>query len=130
MKLQDAYASERSKGGDWTAIGYKSPAGNNSGTASTTNFQYDAAQTTYNWTAESIVGLNDCEKGKKWYVNYAYADKNGTLNFWASSDDVTNCSGALTPNFKQLSTTTTAIAKASGAETVDEAQNNSGESNP
>ena len=122
VKLQEAYASERNKGGDWNAIGYKSPAGNSTGKSSTSNFEYDATQTTYNWTAKSIVGLNDCAKGKIWFVNYQFEEGSGNIKFWATSDDVTNCSGALTPNFSQLSNTTTAITSAGGAETVEQAQ--------
>lgn len=119
MKLQEAYASERSKAGDWTMIGYKSPAGNTTGKASTTNFEYDAGQDTYNWTAKSEVGLNDCAKGKIWYVNAKYTESTGNVDFYADSDDATNCSTPLTPNFTKLSTTAKfSVAKTESAEDV------------
>lgn len=111
IKMQDVYIHEHSKGGNWSSIGYKSPAGNTTGKASTTNFEYDAAQTTYNWTATSNVSLNDCAKGKKWFVNYSFDDIPHHLKYWASSDDPTNCIASLTPNFNKLSTTNTAITE-------------------
>lgn len=109
VKLQETYLYEQHKGGDWQAIGYKSPAGNASGIANTTTFAYDAAQDTYNWTAVSLVSLNRCPKGKKWFVNYAVENNGQHIKFWASSDDVANCLVPLTPNFNKLSSTTTAI---------------------
>ena len=108
-KLQETYIHEHSKGGTWQAIGYKSPAGNSSGKASTATFGYDAAQSAYNWSAEAIVKLNDCAQGKKWFINFSMDVSSNLVQFWASSDDVTKCSDPLTPNFKHLSTVTAAI---------------------
>ena len=108
-KLQETYIYEQHKAGDWIAIGYKSPAGNASGIASTSNYSYDADQSTYNWTAESIVGLNRCPKGQKWFVNFSLDVGHSQIKFWASSDDVAKCSDPLTPNFKLLSNSATPI---------------------
>ena len=108
-KLQETYIYEQHKGGDWQAIGYKSPAGNASGIANTATFAYDADQGTYNWTAVSLVGLNKCPSGKKWFVNYAIENSGNHVKFWASSDDTEKCLKPLTPNFNKLSNTTTPI---------------------
>ena len=108
-KLQETYIHEHNKGGTWQAIGYKSPAGNSSGKAGTATFEYDANQNAYNWSAEAIVKLNDCAQGKKWFINFSMEVNSNLVQFWASSDDVTKCSEALTPNFKHLSTATAAI---------------------
>ena len=109
IKLQETYIHEYSKGGTWQAIGYKSPAGNSSGKAGTATFEYDATQSAYNWSAEAIVKLNDCAKGKKWFINFSMEVSSHLVQFWASSDDITKCSDPLTPNFKHLSTATAAI---------------------
>jgi prepilin-type N-terminal cleavage/methylation domain-containing protein len=109
IKMQDTYIHEHGTGGSWQSIGYKSPAGNSTGKASTTTFEYDAAQTTYNWTATALVSLNNCEKGQNWFINYASGEAAHHLKYWASSDDAANCIVALVPSFSKLSTTTTAI---------------------
>ena len=44
IKLQDIYSFEHHKGGSWQAIGYKSPAGNSTGKARTSVFEYDHIQ--------------------------------------------------------------------------------------
>ena len=111
IKMQDVYIHEHTQGGTWSNIGYKSPAGNSTGKASTQNFEYDAEQTTHNWTASAIVSLNDCQKGKKWFINYEL-DPPHHMKYWASTDDETNCIAALIPSFSKLSNTTTAITKA------------------
>lgn len=111
IKLLEAYIHEQHKGGDWTSIGYKSPAKNSTGKASTSTFEYDAAQTTYNWTATSITALNECSKGNIWYLNYEFEHDPANIKIWASSSELSKCSGALTPNFSNLSSTTTAITK-------------------
>ena len=111
IKMQDVYIHEHTQGGTWSLIGYKSPAGNSTGKASTSNFEYDAEQTTYNWTATAIVTLNDCQKGKKWFINYEF-DPPHHMNYWASTDDETNCIASLIPSFSKLSTSATAITKA------------------
>ena len=109
IKLQETYIHEHSKGGSWQAIGFRSPGGNSSGKASTATFEYDAAQNTYNWSAEPIISLNDCAKGMKWFVNFSIDAGSNSVFFWASSEDTAKCSDPLTPNFKLLSNTTTAI---------------------
>ncbi|SIN81574.1 type IV pilin protein [Fibrobacter sp. UWB11] len=111
IKMQEAYIHERTQGGTWFNIGYKSPAGNSTGKASTTNFEYDADQTVHNWTAAANVPLNDCEKGKKWFVNYKLNPPHD-MKYWASTDDATNCLASLIPSFRRLSTTETPITKA------------------
>ena len=108
IKLQDAYIHDHTQGGNWFNIGYKSPAGNSSGKASTKNFEYDADQSTHNWTASPIISLGDCAIGKKWFVNYKLNPPHD-MRYWASTDDETNCITALLPNFSKLSNTTTAI---------------------
>ena len=109
IKMQDAFIHERHKGGTWQVIGYKSPAGNESGRASTSTFEYDADQGTYNWTASNVVGLNSCAQGKKWFVNFNFEQSPDHTQYWASSDDVANCINSLTPSFSKLSTTNTAL---------------------
>lgn len=109
IKMQEVYVHERHYGGNWEDIGYKSPAGNISGKASTSVFEYDAVQTTYNWSAKSLATLNNCPKAKIWFVNFAFETSTNNIQFWASSDDATNCIDALAPAFKNLSTTTTPI---------------------
>ena len=116
IKMQDTYIHEQHKGGTWQSIGYKSPAGNFSGKASTSTFEYDADQSTYNWTASSIVGLNSCAQGKKWFVNFLFEQSPDHAQYWVSSDDVANCISSLTPNFSKLSNTATAIASPSSVE--------------
>lgn len=110
IKMQEAYIHEHTQGGTWFNIGYKSPAGNSTGKASTTNFEYDADQTVHNWMAKTLVNLNDCQKGKMWYVNY-HLDPPHYMKYWASTDDDTNCLASLIPSFRRLSTTETPITK-------------------
>ncbi len=116
VKLQETYVHEHGKAGSWHTIGYKSPGGNSSGKGSSSTFEYDAAQTTYNWSAESVVKLNNCVKGKKWFINFSMETDSHLINFWASSDDTTNCSDQLTPNFKLLSNTATPITSPGSVE--------------
>jgi len=109
IKLQDAYSHAHSIGGSWSTIGYRSPAGNSSGKASTANFEYDAEQTAHNWTAKSTVSLNHCSHGQTWYINYELGHAPIGMNYWASADDVSNCIDELVPSFKKLSSSTKAI---------------------
>lgn len=109
IKLQETYIHEHSKGGTWQAIGYRSPAGNSSGKARNATFEYDATQSSYNWSAENVIKLNDCAQGKKWFVNFSMDVSTYLVQFWASSDDTVNCSDVLTPNFKLLSNAAAAI---------------------
>ncbi len=105
VKLQEAYASEKTELGSFAAIGYKTPgAGNND---ETTVFNYHAQSGSAvkgKWDAVSKVGLNDCVKGKKWYVDATFASTSGNVSFTVGSDDVANCITALTPNFCNLAT--------------------------
>ena len=103
MKLQEAYASEKTELGSFAAIGYKTPgAGNND---STTVFYYGSkAGSTVKgaWEATSRVGLNDCEKGSTWFVNAAFASSTGNVTFTAGSSAEAKCITPLTPNFCNL----------------------------
>ena len=116
IKLQETYIHGHHKAGTWQEIGYKSPAGNATGKANTSAFEYDANQGSYNWTAEAHISLNNCVKGKKWFINFAVSNDAFHVDFWASSDDIANCSDALTPNFKNLSTTSTEITSPASIE--------------
>lgn len=111
MKLQETYAFEHGNGGSWHNIGYRSPAGNSLGIASSTNFKYDATEAYYNWLAESTVSLNNCPKGSKWFLNYSLSEGAHNVKFWTSSDNIISCIDDLTPSFKRLSNTTTPITK-------------------
>ncbi|WP_290763118.1 type II secretion system protein [Fibrobacter sp. UBA4297] len=114
MKMQETYTFEHGKGGNWHDIGYKSPAGNSRGIASTTNFTYDATGFYYDWSVESTISLNDCPKGNKWFINYSLSEGAHNIKFWASSDNVTDCIEGLTPSFKHLSNTATPITTPGG----------------
>ena len=116
MKLQETYASEHGKGGSWHDIGYRSPAGNALGIASSTNFTYDATQAYYNWSAESTTKLNNCPKGSTWFLNYSLSEGAHNIKFWTSSDNIISCIDELTPSFKRLSNTTTPITTPGGKE--------------
>ncbi len=116
IKLQDAYVMSHNNGGNWQHIGYNSPAGNAIDKARSASFEYDASQASYNWSATALSTMNDCVPGKKWFINYAFDNDTKTIKFWASSDDEANCSEALTPSYKLLSTTSTAITTPGNAE--------------
>lgn len=95
--------------GLWKDIGYKSPAGNSTGNASTTNFNYsaptaaNAAKLDAGFTAENIVGLNDCTKNNgKWIVASEVNASNGNVVSQATVTG-TNCV-ELTPSFEKIST--------------------------
>ena len=109
IKLQETYIHEYGKGGSWQTIGYRSPAGNSSDKASTTTFEYDATQSTYNWSVKSIVKLNNCAIANTWFINFSYENGLNEVKFWTSADDVDNCIQSLTPNFKLLSNSATPI---------------------
>jgi prepilin-type N-terminal cleavage/methylation domain-containing protein len=115
IKLQDLYVYEHHKTGNWHDIGYKSPAGNSLGRASTSTFAYEASQAQYNWSAEALISLNKCAKGSKWFINFHY-DGGQQVSYWASSEDETNCKNALTPNFSKIGNTTTPITTPGGKE--------------
>ena len=108
MKLQEAYASEKTELGTFAAIGYKTPGdGNND---STSVFYYGAQKATAvannqaKWEAQTRVGLNDCNKDKKWAVLAEYAPSTGNINIKVGSDDKAHCTEPLTPNFCNLAT--------------------------
>ena len=103
IKLQEAYASEKTALGNFAAIGYKSPGAGNGD--STTVFNYSAKKDVAGaWEAQSRVGLNDCQKGKKWGVMASFSASTGNVTFEVGSDDETNCVTPLTPNFCNLAT--------------------------
>jgi prepilin-type N-terminal cleavage/methylation domain-containing protein len=104
IKLQEAYASEKTELGDFAAVGYKSPGAGNSD--KTTVFDYSAKKDVAGeWDAVSLVGLNDCAKGKKWGLKATFDSNSGNVTFKVGSDDVANCITPLTPNFCNLATT-------------------------
>lgn len=101
VKLQEAYAAEKNDVGKFDDIGYKAP-GDNGVTA---NFNYTAQkENAGKWDAVSLVGLNDCQKGKKWLLKVEYAQSTGNLTTTVGSDDKAHCITALTPNFCNLAT--------------------------
>ena len=104
VKLQEAFASERTELGDFAAIGYKSPGAGNSD--KTTVFDYSAKKAVAGqWNAVSLVGLNDCNKGKQWSLKATFDSNKGTVSVKVGSDDKDNCITPLTPNFCNLATT-------------------------
>ena len=111
MKLQEVYASEQNKIGSWVAIGYKDPAGGTgSQSGKTTNFAYKQGSTpgTDDWSAQSIVGMNDCQTGTIWKIGSAYASATGNVTAKADfAPQGTGCTIAgLTPNFCKIGNTT------------------------
>lgn len=106
VKLQEAYASEQDTIGSWEKIGYKSPAGLST-SGSTTNFTYAPGTLgTDDWKATSLVGLNDCTKGKTWKVASSYVVNTGNVTFTATGPG-TGCD-ELTPNFNKIGHVATA----------------------
>ncbi|SHM55139.1 hypothetical protein SAMN05720472_1609 [Fibrobacter sp. UWR3] len=107
MKLQAAYASEKSMYGGWKLIGYSGPGENATDEASsqTTNFVY-AGALTYDtesnealenaWSATNRSKLNDCEGGQNWHIAHI-AITTGTDSYNAT----TECP-ELTPNFNAI----------------------------
>ena len=103
IKLQEAFASEKTELGNFNDIGYKSPGAGNSD--KTTVFDYSGKKNTDGeWQAQSLVGLNDCQKGKKWGLKASFDSNKGTVSFKVGSDDKDNCITPLTPNFCNLAT--------------------------
>lgn len=103
VKLQDAYAAEKTSLGAFADIVYKTPGDGNSD--KTTVFDYSAKKSTAGeWNAVSLVGLNDCQKGKQWALLATYDQNKGTVSFKVGSDDRANCITSLTPNFCNLAT--------------------------
>ena len=104
MKLQEVYASEQNKIGNWDAIGYKDPSGGTgSESGATSNFNYIQGTTAGadNWKAVSSVGLNDCQVGTAWKLKSEYESSTGNVTAQASfGPQGTGCTIAgLTPNF-------------------------------
>jgi hypothetical protein len=103
VKLQEAFAAEKTSLGAFADIGYKTPGDGNSD--KTTVFDYSAKKSTAGeWNAVSLVGLNDCQKGKQWALLATYDQNKGTVSFKVGSDDKANCITPLTPNFCNLAT--------------------------
>ena len=109
IKLQDAYASESNKVGNWKNIGYVAPGATAAGSqGTTTNFTYvgsiadDAAIGSFGggdgWTASNSVALNDCAIGAgNWNVAVAANSNGNSLSYTAT----TACQ-ELTPSFTNI----------------------------
>ena len=128
VKLQDAYALENNKAGDWVAIGYSAPGdkGTDGNHYSSTNFFYagsgyqaasgegSEAQDAF-WSASAKVKLNDCPittsvtAGQgQWNIKASITQASTTgdqnsISYEASfgSGVETSC-GGLTPSFKTI----------------------------
>lgn len=105
---QDAYVVTEARLGTHTEIGYDLP-GNNGNTG---NFEYAVAAGASNgngaaWTAEALVGLNDCAKGAKWTLQPNYNSSTGKVSYTTSLAKGASTSDAvctaLTPGFEKLS---------------------------
>ena len=106
VKLQEAYASEKTDLGSFAAIGYKTPGAGNGD--KTTVFDYTGQNGSDKkgvWDAASLVGLNDCTKGSKWLLKATFASTTGNVTFAVGSDATSKCITPLTPNFCNLATT-------------------------
>ena len=98
MKLQEAYAVEQNKLGNWAEIGYKDPSGSSTG-GSTSNFTYTNATAEGSWGAYNTVGMNDCKiaTGAVWTVTSVFTSSTGNVVSTPAVSDA-NCKN-LTPNF-------------------------------
>lgn len=98
MKLQEAYAVEQNKLGNWSEIGYKDPSGSSSG-GSTSNFTYTSAETAGAWGAYNKVGMNDCaiNTSAVWTVSSEFTASTGNV-VSTPAVSVDACKN-LTPNF-------------------------------
>ncbi len=107
MKLQAAYASEKSMYGGWKLIGYSGPGTNSSTAASsqTTNFVYGGAMNFTGeantaldnaWSATNRSKLNDCAGAQNWHI--AHVAISGGVD---SYNATTGCP-ELTPNFTAI----------------------------
>ena len=107
VKLQAAYASEKSMYGGWKLIGYSGPGTNSTTSASsqTTNFVYAGAMDLTAeantaqadaWSATNSAKLNDCAGGTHWHVAHV-AISGGVDSYNATTD----CA-ELTPNFTAI----------------------------
>ena len=108
VKLQAAYASEKSQYGGWKLIGYSGPGTNSTNSASsyTTNFKYTSARDNTgesnegveaDWSAENIAKLNDCDGGVHWKITTEDIAEGGVDTYTAWTD----CK-ELTPNFEAI----------------------------
>ena len=110
VNLQDAYAIEAAKAGDWGQIGYSAP-GSRSTSASykSANFTYTDTKTTegvvYVWSAIATQKLNECTGGSNastWTLTATAgtaSTNKGNVGYQAGGDGV--CT-ALTPAFLKL----------------------------
>ena len=106
VKLQAAYAAEKSMYGGWKLIGYSGPGTNQSGAESsaTTKFTYaggagyttEFSTATKGWAATNNAKLNDCAGGENWTIT-TVAINNGVDSYTAA----TKCA-ELTPNFNKI----------------------------
>ena len=108
VKLQEAYAAEKTELGSFAAIGYKTPGAGNGDQTTVFNYAGQASATpangVANWDAETLVGLNECNKGKKWLLKATFSESTGNVEITVGSDDTANCITPLTPNFCNLAT--------------------------
>jgi len=121
-KLQQAYVTETSKGGNFKAVGYTPPGDlGTSGAADpedkehsfTTNFNYSSdggaydsdglADATAGWTATPRVALNNCTTAGLWEAEFSVADNKVTEikieNVSVFGTPATGDCGSLTPQF-------------------------------
>jgi len=119
-KLQQAFATEISTGGNFKAIGYTAPGKladpDNKEEALTTNFKYtsdgfnptyeDDTTSTPGWKATSLVKLNDCDKDKEWTAQFNAVDNKIEQVEIAGADFLDKVAsgdcGTLTPQFGYL----------------------------
>ncbi len=111
MKLQEVFASEQNRIGNWDDIGYKDPSGGTgSSSGETQNFAYinlmsgEGIAAIGTWKASSIVGMNDCMIGTEWTITSSYESSSGNVIAaagFAKNGDKCTISG-LTPNFCKI----------------------------
>ena len=106
VKLQAAYASEKSVYGGWKLIGYSGPGTNQSNgeSSKTINFTYgglagynsEFSGVTEGWNATNNAKLNDCNGAKNWTIS-TKTISDGVDGYTSA----TNCP-ELTPNFTKI----------------------------
>ena len=102
IKLQEAFASERTNVGSWSDIGYKGPGQQHGASSSETgSFLYDDQNANGKWMAYAKVTLNDCESGT-WGIETEFTS--GNLVSTATTSDEGKCVTPLMPNYCKLAT--------------------------
>jgi len=105
VKLQEAFASEKTELGSFKAIGYKTPGAGNGDM--TTVFDYSGQNgddVTGKWDAKARVGLNDCKMNSLWLLKAEYSQSSGNVTITVGSNAKADCIDPLTPNFCNLAT--------------------------